>query len=574
MQLSIVIPTKDRPEYLEKLLRSLYNQMSGYNVEIIVVDDKSKTVNLEKNRILCQNPNINLLEQNTPTGSGEARNRGIRDASSDWLAFLDDDVIPAKDWLSNIFKELNNISDNVVGIEGKVICDGNGLWDREVENLQGNLFLTANIIYKKKILQQAGLFDKRFLKYGEDQELAIRVQKFGEIVFRPSILVKHLPRKINFNSIIVNSFSRMHDMLNSEYLLYKKHPAFYSTIRYADTFWGTLKNTLLKHIVISLKRRSLKAIVTKPFQFVYFLASLILEEIAIIIYSPKFLINELTNNKEIPSTIDLKQTSILNGLTIADTISFIKLKTNLVSCFKRLIAGKRNFHSYYKKLSKHSNHKHLKILLRIDDIFLNDENDIKNFCKIIKLQNISFLAAVTLNDLLNSKNREIISLLSDSNAIISIHGIEHNGKLGAYPSEIIQLKKYEIENFLKLSSLKKTKAFIAPFNAITWKQIEQFSENFPIITGGPETGRFTDHISLPSVLNNGSLYIPSLPPFYSSSSDILKSKFISNYKGIAPITFHFQNEKNDNFKSLDNFINKYKDNFLNWNSLLEDFENV
>lgn len=574
MQLSIVIPTKNRPEYLDELLRSLHNQVSGNNVEIIVVDDKSKTINLKKNRKLCQNLNINLLEQKDSNGSGEARNRGIKEASSNWIAFLDDDVIPDKDWISNVLKELNNISKTAVGIEGKVICEGNGLWDREVENLKGNLFLTANIIYQKEILEKAGFFDKRFLKYGEDQELAIRAQEFGEIVFHPSILVKHLPRKISFNSIILNSFLRMHDMLNSEYLLYKKHPAFYSTIRYADTFWETLKNTILKHTLISLKRRSFKAFTTKPIQFLYLLFSLILEQSAAIIYSPKFLINELTNIKEIPSSIDLKRSSILNRITISDTISFIKPKFNLISSLKRLISGRRDFHNYYKSLLKHSSHDQLKILLRIDDIFLNNENRIKYFCKIIKAQNISFLAAVTLNDLLNSKNREITNLLSDSGGIISIHGIEHEGKLGAYPSEILQLKKYEIDNILKLNSIKKFKAFIAPFNAISWKQIERFSENFSIITGGPETGRFTNHISLPLVLKNGSLYIPSLPPFYNKSSDILENKFISNYKGIAPITFHFQNEKDDNFKSLDIFINKYKNNFLDWSSLLEDIKNV
>jgi len=86
---SVIIPTRNRGEQLLQALRSVLAQ-SYAALEIIVVDDASS----EDMRVVVatlDDPRIRLLRHAERRGGGAARNTGIRAASGDWIAFLDDD---------------------------------------------------------------------------------------------------------------------------------------------------------------------------------------------------------------------------------------------------------------------------------------------------------------------------------------------------------------------------------------------------------------------------------------------------------------------------------------------------
>lgn len=573
MLLSVVIPTKNRPEFLKKILRSIYEQITDKSiVEVIVIDDGSSQKNISKNKAICKTNNFAILEQQQSHGSGEARNKGILEAQGKWIAFLDDDVVPQKDWLNKAINAIKNVKEGVVGIEGKTICQGKGLWDREVENINGNLYLTANIIYKKETIVSAGFFDARFLKYGEDQEFAIRMKNLGIIEFNPSIEVNHLPRDISFKYAIIESFVRMRNLLTSEYLFYKKHPSNYCTIRHANTFWGTLQNTIIKHSIISLKRRSFKSILSKPFQALYLIISSLLEQFASILFAPEFLIKGIYSSN-IPESINLKATARINRLSLQNTLNLLNYKPQLIDILLRIATKKRNNKHFYSMLNKYSSLNSPNILLRVDDIFLKNRDEIETFCKILETNKTSFLAAIKLDDLKNPTNENLMKKIQESGGIISIHGVSHEGKHGPYPSEILQLNKKAIDEICNENSSIKSKSFIPPFNAIAWNQIEQLSKSFVVICGGPETGRFTNHISLPVILCSNTIYFPSLLPYYTSSKVILKKDIISNQKGLIPLTLHLSIEKSDNYKSLNILLNRYKNKFLDWNSFILEITN-
>ncbi len=569
MLLSIVIPTKNRPDYLKKILRSFYEQsLQESNYEIIVVDDCSKNKNLIQNREITKTYNAILIEHKKTQGSGGARNSGIEKAKGKWIAFLDDDVTPNKNWLINVFDKIIKIKDDIIGIEGMVVCKGDGLWDKEVENLYGNLYLTANIIYKKDAILNAGLFNKNFLKYGEDQEFALRIKKLGDICFDSCIEVTHLPRNISFKSIILDSFDRIQSLLKSEYLLYQIHPEDYCTIRYADTFWKTLKNSIIKHSVISIKRRSLKHLISKPFQLIYLLISLLLEHLAVILFAPSFIIEELNKKIQIPKSIDISKTAAINNITKSETVELLNNGNTFKNNLKRIVSGKRNYKNFYHQLNRFSKREQPNILLRIDDIFLIERKTISQLCTILLDNQVSFLAAITLNDLKNPINQDIIKTIKNAGGTIAMHGISHEGKHGFFPSEILQMNQNTLLEILNENKKIDSKFFIPPFNAITWYQIETLSNGFSVICGGPETGRFTQHISLPVILNSNCLYLPSLPPYYNSSTNILKNDKYLIQKGLLPITLHLNIEKADNFNSLNILIKRYKKSFLNWDSIL------
>jgi glycosyltransferase involved in cell wall biosynthesis len=81
---SIVIPTIDRPAFLERAVDSVLAQ-SISDFEILVVNDGGATP------LLPADDRIRLLERDRPGGPAVARNLGIEHATGRFVAFLDDD---------------------------------------------------------------------------------------------------------------------------------------------------------------------------------------------------------------------------------------------------------------------------------------------------------------------------------------------------------------------------------------------------------------------------------------------------------------------------------------------------
>ncbi len=86
---SVIIPTYNRAHYLGEAIESVLNQdIQDCRIEIIVVDDGS-TDNTEE--VLRKYGNsVTYIYQNN-RGAGPARNRGIKEATGEWVAFLDSD---------------------------------------------------------------------------------------------------------------------------------------------------------------------------------------------------------------------------------------------------------------------------------------------------------------------------------------------------------------------------------------------------------------------------------------------------------------------------------------------------
>jgi len=89
IDVSVVVPTRDRSRMLETALRSVLRQRD-VQIEVIVVDDASSD-DTPKVVAAFDEPRLRLLRNPAPTGPSEARNRGASEARGEWLAFLDDD---------------------------------------------------------------------------------------------------------------------------------------------------------------------------------------------------------------------------------------------------------------------------------------------------------------------------------------------------------------------------------------------------------------------------------------------------------------------------------------------------
>ena len=85
-QVTVVIPTKDRPTLAERAICSALVQ-DGVDVEVIVIDDGSAP----PFRPRVDDPRVRFLRRETPGGPCAARNLGLTAATGSWVTFLDDD---------------------------------------------------------------------------------------------------------------------------------------------------------------------------------------------------------------------------------------------------------------------------------------------------------------------------------------------------------------------------------------------------------------------------------------------------------------------------------------------------
>lgn len=103
-KVSIVLPLYNKEEYVDTTLRAVRDQ-TFQNWELVIVDDGS-TDNSSKiaGKHALEDNRIKMISQENK-GVSAARNRGIRNASGEWIWFVDADDIPDKYFLSNVFSD-------------------------------------------------------------------------------------------------------------------------------------------------------------------------------------------------------------------------------------------------------------------------------------------------------------------------------------------------------------------------------------------------------------------------------------------------------------------------------------
>jgi glycosyltransferase involved in cell wall biosynthesis len=122
MDITVCICTHNRPGYLHDCLRELRRQTVGSDsFEVLVVDSASTGDVPEKMaRMVAEIPNVHLLRVEQP-GVSSARNAGAWAAEGAYIAYLDDDALPAPDWIESIRTAINQPEPRPVMIGGRIL---------------------------------------------------------------------------------------------------------------------------------------------------------------------------------------------------------------------------------------------------------------------------------------------------------------------------------------------------------------------------------------------------------------------------------------------------------------------
>ncbi|MGI8674231.1 MAG: HAD-IIIA family hydrolase [Thermoleophilaceae bacterium] len=118
-------------------------------------------------------------------GPAAARNVGWRSSDAEWVAFLDDDVVPTEGWLGDLAADLAGAGAGTGAVQGAVRvprpADRRPTdWERNVAGLENARWATADMAYRREALEAVDGFDERFPRpYREDADLGLRVTAAG-----------------------------------------------------------------------------------------------------------------------------------------------------------------------------------------------------------------------------------------------------------------------------------------------------------------------------------------------------------------------------------------------------------
>jgi len=190
---SVVVPTIGRPS-LDVLLDALAAAPGPRPAELILVDDRPTGSPLRPERPGL--PSVRVVR----TGGGgpaRARNLGWRTARTEWIAFLDDDVVPDADWYQRLAEDLAHLPSDVAGSQGRVrvplpVDRRPTDWERGTAGLATSSWITADLAYRRAALAAVGGFDERFPRaFREDSDLALRVMDTGARLVRGQRWITH-----------------------------------------------------------------------------------------------------------------------------------------------------------------------------------------------------------------------------------------------------------------------------------------------------------------------------------------------------------------------------------------------
>ena len=205
-RISVCITCHNESAFVEEAVRSVLRQTAADHIEqIIIVDDGSTDGSPEKlQRLADETGRIHLITQEN-RGLPVARNRAMREATGDLIAFLDGDDIWAP---SKIEKQIAAFADPIVGLvysdyvdfldkrldQGMLVCvrrlTGHGPSLAKDYYLRNAPIMPSTAAIRKEVLERIGGFDEGS-RVGEDTDYWMRIMLAG-------FGVRHTPGRLAF----------------------------------------------------------------------------------------------------------------------------------------------------------------------------------------------------------------------------------------------------------------------------------------------------------------------------------------------------------------------------------------
>ena len=215
--LSICITTFNRPQALRRLFDSICkSDINNYATRTRLLVCNNGTNSFQIPDCLMQIIPCEIINNDTSTASSGRNKLGMY-SDSEYLTFIDDDTIVAKDYFSQLFSYLDVLDENIYsGISGLVIRQTNSsIWDSAWLSAGFDRYFelpkkytklkwacTANLTLNTKLFKQiAGFREGPVPVGGEDIDLGLRINNSKlNYLSAPALITYHEPITDNLNN--------------------------------------------------------------------------------------------------------------------------------------------------------------------------------------------------------------------------------------------------------------------------------------------------------------------------------------------------------------------------------------
>lgn len=283
MDVSIIIVNYNTCKLTLDALYSIYNSITNYSYEIIMIDNSSTDESV--NRIKEEYPEVKLIENKENVGFAKANNQGIKIAKGRYIFLLNSDTTIKQNTIEILTKFMDDNS--LIGASGCKVLLPDGTLDKACKRgfptpsasffyflgldklfpdkskyNQYNLshmnpdkdyhidsLVGACMFVRRKAIDEVGILDEDFFMYGEDIDWCYRLKEADwGIYYYPYTSITHYKG----GSSEKKSVKIIYEFHRAMYLFYKKHylkkySIFTSIIVYVGIS-GKLLLSLLKNI--------------------------------------------------------------------------------------------------------------------------------------------------------------------------------------------------------------------------------------------------------------------------------------------------------------------------------------
>jgi glycosyltransferase involved in cell wall biosynthesis len=217
---SVIVPTRNRADYLADVLDALQAQVYPADRMDVTVVDNSSTDNTETvvRAAASRAPFPIHYIRKADNGPAASRNLGAARSTGEIIAFTDSDCVPDPGWLHQGVRRFDPGVGVVCGPIMPIQRRGAGrflMHQIHQVNREDGLYATANVLYQRAAFERMGGFIESFGAFawgqpvgGDDTDLAWRIKRSGlRSAFAPASIVFHQATPIGARAALLVSLA-------------------------------------------------------------------------------------------------------------------------------------------------------------------------------------------------------------------------------------------------------------------------------------------------------------------------------------------------------------------------------